>query len=131
MYVKGRGVAKDDVIAVSWFRKAADQGYAEAQNNLGNSYHNGRGVTQDDAIAVSWFRTGADQGGGSAQSSLGYMYKTGSGVTQDYVQAHKWYNLSAASGVELAKTDRDELAAKMTSAQIAEAQRLASAWVKK
>jgi TPR repeat protein len=59
------------------------------------------------------------------------MYADGIGVAQDYVQAHKWYNLSAASGVEQAKTNRDSLAAKMTSIQITEAQRLARAWVKK
>ena len=53
------------------------------------------------------------------------------GAAQDYVQALKWYNLGAASGNEQAKTNRDSLAEKMTSAQIAEAQRLARAWVKK
>lgn len=73
----------------------------------------------------------ANAGDPLAQYNLGLMYANGTGVTQDYVQAHKWYNLSAASGDAEPKTNRDELAAKMTSAQIAEAQRLASAWVKK
>jgi TPR repeat protein len=59
------------------------------------------------------------------------MYANGFGVAKNYVQAHKWYNLSAASGEEIAKKNRDSLAAKMTPAQITEAQRLASAWVKK
>jgi uncharacterized protein len=35
MYADGRGVTQDDGQAVSWFRKAAEQGDAVAQNNLG------------------------------------------------------------------------------------------------
>ena len=38
MYFGGQGVPQDDVEAVSWTRKAADQGYAAAQNTLGNAY---------------------------------------------------------------------------------------------
>jgi hypothetical protein len=34
MYQNGRGVAKDDAQALVWYRKAADQGNAEAQKNL-------------------------------------------------------------------------------------------------
>jgi len=49
-------------------------------------------------------------------------------VPQDYAQAHKWFNLAAASGDADAVSNRDRVAAKMTPAQIAEAQRLASEW---
>ena len=35
MYAKGQGVEKDFKEAVKWFQKAADQGYAHAQDNLG------------------------------------------------------------------------------------------------
>ena len=52
-------------------------------------------------------------------------------MAKNYMQAHKWYNLSTASGCEVAEANRDSLAANMTSTQIAETQRLASAWVKK
>ncbi|WP_143521042.1 SEL1-like repeat protein [Pseudomonas rhodesiae] len=33
--------------AVAWFGKAAEQGNAEAQRNLGLSYADGKGVAQD------------------------------------------------------------------------------------
>ena len=59
------------------------------------------------------------------------MYANGPRLAQDYVQAHKWFNLSAASGNADALKNRDLVASKMTPAQIAEAQRLASAWRKK
>ena len=130
MYDTGRGVSQDYAAAVIWYRKAADQGFATAQNNLGNMYKNGRGVAQDDAIALSWFRKAAYQGHASAQNNLGNMYKNGSGAPQNYVQALKWYVLSSASGNQQAKVNRDEVVAKMTPTEIAQAQRFASAWVK-
>ena len=133
MYYKGQGVTQDYAEAVKWFRKAADQGIAAAQLNLGLMYYNGLGVTQDYAEAVKWYRKAADQGDAGAQFNLGGMYRIGQGVTQDFVEAHKWYNLSAAHQIDAQKRDvasksRDEVAAKMTAAQIAEAQKLAREW---
>ena len=49
----------DAAEAVKWFRKAAEQGNASAQSNLGVMYAEGRGVPQDDAEAVKWYRRGA------------------------------------------------------------------------
>ena len=133
MYDKGQGVPQDYAAAVSWYRKAADQGDADAQFNLALKYENGQGVPQDYAAAVSWYRKAADQGNANAQGNLGVMYHNGQGVPQDYVQAHKWLNLGSARAAgaddrERNAKNRDIVAAKMTPAQIAEAQRLASAW---
>ncbi len=47
MYRNDRGVTRDDVEAVKWYRLAAEQGYALAQNNLALVYETGRGVTRD------------------------------------------------------------------------------------
>ena len=88
-------------------------------------------MVQDYAAAVSWFRKAADQGHADAQYNLGNKYGNGQGVAQDFVQAHKWFNLGATSGDADAVKNRDLVASKMTPAQIAEAQRLASAWRKK
>jgi hypothetical protein len=61
---------------------------------------------------------------------LAIAWRWRSGVPQDYVQAHMWLNLAAAHDdeVKLATVARDELAAKMTPDQIAEAQRMAREW---
>jgi hypothetical protein len=66
------------------------------------------------------------------------MYFSGNGVTQDYVQAYMWQTLGMASyrASDSAKRDaaskhRDQIAAKMTPEQIAEAQQLAKDWVSK
>ncbi len=133
MYDNGQGVAEDDASAVVWYRKAAEQGDADAQFNLGVMYDNGQGVAKDDAAAVVWYRKAAEQGQASAQYNIALKYENGDGFYQDYVQAHKWFNLSAAnypagSDREDAKRKREGVAAKMQPDQIAEAQRLASAW---
>jgi TPR repeat protein len=113
---------------VKWYRKAADQGDADAQFNLGAGYDNGQGVPQDYAEALKWYRLAADQGVASAQYNLAVMYANGQGVPQDYVRAYMWFNLAAAQGLQGAEEDRDQVAQQMTAAQIAEAQKLAREW---
>ena len=113
-------------------RKAADQGDAQAQHNLGFMYHDGRGVAQDYTQARFWYRKAADQGHALAQGNLGLMYEWGEGVVQNFVQAHKWFNITAAHSTgesrELAVKNRDILERKMTQAQVAEAQKIAQEW---
>ena len=133
MYAKGQGVPQDDAEAAKWFRKTAEQGDADAQYLLGFLYAEGPGVPQDFAEAAKWLRKAAMQGYAFAQGDLGFMYEKGRGVPQDYVQAHMWYNLSASrlppgTKRDLAVKNRDLLAAEMTPAQIAKAQRLAREW---
>jgi TPR repeat protein len=60
-------VPQDYAEAVKWFRKAADQGDAKAQLNLGFAYNTGQGVPQSSAEAVKWYRLAADQGYAGAQ----------------------------------------------------------------
>ena len=99
-----------------------------AQSKLGEMYAKGQGVPQDYAQAALWYRKAADQGDTDAQSKLGEMYAKGQGVPQDYAQAHMWLNLAATKLPDAADA-RDEVAAKITPGQIAEAQRMAREWV--
>ena len=126
MYANGLGVPKEHAEAVNWYRRAADQGYASAQSNLGLMYAKGEGVPKDDAEAVKWYRSAAEQGNATAQFNLSGMYLRGEGVPQNYVVAYSWASIAAASGASDAHTRRDSLAQKMTREQIAEAQRLAA-----
>ena len=61
---------RDDAEAVRWYRKAAKQGYAKAQYNLGVAYENGQGVKQDHDEAVRWYLKAAEQGLVNAVSAL-------------------------------------------------------------
>jgi TPR repeat protein len=81
--------------AVKWFRMAADQRNALAENNLGACYANGLGVDKDETKAVKWFREAAEQDDDDAQYWLGGAYETGSGVKTNIVEAAKWYYKAA------------------------------------
>ena len=58
------------------------------------------------------------------------MYSVGRSVPVDYVVAHKWFNLAALRGNDDALRLRQEIAAQMSEAEIADAQRAARAWLK-
>jgi TPR repeat protein len=92
------GLSKDDTQAVNWYRKAAEQGNAFAQNSLGSMYCDGQGLEKNYAQAVNWYRKAAEQGNDVAQGNLGTMYVTGRGITQDYAQAVNWYLKAAEQG---------------------------------
>ena len=84
---------------------------------------------------MKWFRKAADQDIADAQYNLGLMYAKGLGVQQDYVEAHKWFNLAVLRRPASEKEKRDQavkhrdlLAARMTPAQITEAQKRAREW---
>ena len=53
------GVPKDEVEAVKWYRKAAEQNLAEAQCALGGCYANDLGVAKNEVEAVKWWRKAA------------------------------------------------------------------------
>ena len=84
--------------AESYFRKAAEQNNANAQNYLGIMYENGYGVTKDYTKAIMWYRKAAGQGNDYSQNQLGYLYSNGLGVTQDFTEAIKWYRKAAEQG---------------------------------
>jgi uncharacterized protein len=79
-------------------RKAAEQGWARAQFNLGSMYENGQGLTQDHTQAVKWYCKAAEQGDVHAQFRLGVMYHIGQGAAGDDDEAAKWYHRAADQG---------------------------------
>jgi len=151
-YVLGIGVAQDFGEAFKWYRIAADQSSSYAENVLGVAYEHGFNVAQDDAEAFRWYRRAANRIYDrpdntwihSPQYNIGAMYASGRGTAQDYVRALMWFNLAIAFGdtkppaplgIKLVDTSiytaleqRDRLMALMTSAQIAEAGKLANEW---
>ena len=94
--------------AVYWFRKAAEQGDADAQYVLGNIYYYGHGPLSMKLImgghnsqvaqAALWYRKAAEQGDADAQNALGDLYDSDQGGLQDYEQAAVWYRKAAEQG---------------------------------
>ena len=85
-------------VALQGFRRAAEQGEADAQFILGSMYDRGEGVLQDYAEAAKWWRRAAEQGHVFAQISLGELFRNGEGVLQDYAEAVKWFRRAAKQG---------------------------------
>ena len=129
LYDNGRGVPQDSVQARQWYHKAAAQGNALAQLQLGMLYDIGQGVPHDYVQARAWYEKAAAQGNAVAQYALGTLCEFGNGVPQDDVRAYMWYSLAAANSTgeiqESAADNRDKVVHRMTSAQVAEAQKLA------
>ena len=67
MYDKGEGVLKDEAEAAKWYRLAAEQGTATAQNNLGLMYANGEGVLKDSVLAHMWSNIAGANGSARAR----------------------------------------------------------------
>jgi TPR repeat protein len=63
-------VAQSYQKAVEWYTKAANQGLASAQYNLGICYEYGKGVMKNIFKAKEWYKKAADQGYEKAKDKL-------------------------------------------------------------
>jgi hypothetical protein len=97
--------AGDLKLAACWYRRAALQGVAEAQNNLGVLYATGRGVGRNDAAAVHWYGLAAEQNDPKATSNLGMMYLEGRGVKRDFAKAFQLFGRAAEQGYAIAQNN--------------------------
>src|SRR5262249_18437322 len=96
-------------VAMAWYYRAASQGHAQAQNNIGLLYRNGSGVSQDYVKAADWFHKAADQGNSSAMNNIGWLYQYGFGVERDSALATEWYRKATTLGNAQAQTNLDLL----------------------
>jgi TPR repeat protein len=77
------------------WKKLADQGAAEAQNNIGYLHEQGRGVKQSYARAIEWYKKAADQNLAEAHHNLGMLAFQGYGMRQDYLAAKRHFTDAA------------------------------------
>jgi TPR repeat protein len=54
MFQQGKGMPINYAEAAEWYRRAAEQGYAEAQHKLGMHYAEGWGVPRNYVLAYMW-----------------------------------------------------------------------------
>jgi len=127
---------KDFALAVSIWKPLAEQGNAEAETLLGAMYWQGEGVSRDHKEAARLYLRAADQGYARAQNDIGFMYGFGEGIPpHDDVQAYKWislaierYTVKNQDRRDQAIKDRATLAARMSKAELAEAEAAIKAW---
>ena len=107
MYYNGQGVDVNYKKAFEWHEKAAEQGYASAQHNMGVMYHNGHGVDVNYEKAIEWYEKAAEQGHG--QRNLGVLYELGMGVDQDDAYGNALVRKGRRSGPRGAQAQIAEL----------------------
>jgi hypothetical protein len=96
----GHGLPAPDLPqAVVWYRAAAAQGLAAAQNNLALLYARGRGVSLNPVMATEMWHVAAAAGYPLAQFNLALAYEQGFGVPRDYDLAARWYAEAGNRGV--------------------------------
>ena len=96
-YRDGKGVAKDEALALQWAHRAADAGNAEAMDFVGFAYLRGAVVERSPAIAFGYFKSAAEK---SAQAAfnLGQCYFGAQGTEQDIPKALEHWKKAAARG---------------------------------
>ena len=128
----GDGASRQSETASAYY-KAAVQGSADAQANLGALYANGAGVPQSDAAAIQWLMRAAEQGHAKAQLMFGDSWANGRGVARNNPIAYKWAYLARTTATDAETRNKaDQLLAtltrQMSAAEIAEARQQADAW---
>ena len=116
--------AGDFKTALAEWTPLAEQGYVDAQYNLGLMYDNGYGVPESHKTAVKWYTKAAEQGDAKAQALLGALYGGGLGVQKDNVRGYMWLNLSAYNGGSDGTKGMGIFKELMTLAQIDKAQEM-------
>ena len=96
MYQMGYGVIKDNTEALKWYRKAAEQGNAYSQYNVGFMYENGYGVKKNIVTALEWYRKAAAQDHQYAKNKV-LELSVNSPLT-GFVNGHEYVDLGLPSG---------------------------------
>jgi len=84
--------------SLKWYEKAALQGYAEAQYNLGIQHYLGLGTNQNPAQARIYLQKAASQGYQQAQSLLGILLHKGEGGEKNQEEAILWLQKASKAG---------------------------------
>lgn len=85
--------------------KAAGNGNADMQLELGWCYFNGAWTATNFVKAAECFHKAAEQGNREAQFNIGSMYAEGIGVKKNWAEAAAWFAKAAAQGHGTAKAN--------------------------
>lgn len=103
-YSDGLAMPRDYRLAADWYAKAAQQGHAQAQFNLGFLHHQGAGdgdtaLPPDPVQAARWLNAAAEAGNPLAAQLLGRIYSHGRGLEPDEEAALRWSLRAADHGL--------------------------------
>jgi TPR repeat protein len=94
------GYSIDPKASIHWYRKAADQGFPEAELAMSGWFLTGAEaiLPQSDTEAYLWARRAAEQGLLKAIYAVGYYSENGIGVRADLEEAKRWYLKASKQG---------------------------------
>ncbi|MCZ7566513.1 MAG: sel1 repeat family protein [Burkholderiales bacterium] len=113
LYERGSHVERSQRQATAWFRRAAEQGHADAQLAVATQYFLGRGTPRDYAQAARWYEAAAETGDAAAQYITASLYERGTGVAQDLRRALDWYARAGRQGDLTAQEKAKEIARRL------------------
>ena len=89
----GKGIEKNEIEAVKWYLKAAENGWncEQALFRLGECYTSGIGVVKDKFEAIKYYKKATEYGSSEAALVLGKCYLNGEGIEQDYEDAVRYF----------------------------------------
>jgi len=105
IFFKGELVKEDHIEALKWYRKAAENGHAEAQFNMFSFFQWGwerAQLPKDGVQAFVWLKKAADNNHPSAQDWLAGFYERGERVEKNPQEAEKWYSKAVVGFRKLA-----------------------------
>lgn len=101
----GHGLTQDDQVAAGWYRRAALQGFIDAELRLGELYAAGRdlhdparSLPHDDAKAILWLQRAADQGSTIARDEIGRLRLMSARTDADIATAREQFQRPAEQG---------------------------------
>ena len=92
---------------INYFKKAANEGNAEAQYHLARFYHTGRYVRKSNKKAFEWYMHAANNNHPQAAEQVARCYEKGRGTKKDERKAVYWYRVVLLHGSQLAKEKID------------------------
>jgi adenylate cyclase len=109
-------------------RRAAEQGFANAQYALGKAYRDGHGTPRDAWTAALWFERAAEQGYAPAQRNVGLQYAEGRGVAADPARAAMWLTLAGQQGTSGGEATLAELRSRLDPRELHELDQRVRMW---
>ncbi|HZB62432.1 MAG TPA: hypothetical protein VE423_07180, partial [Microvirga sp.] len=128
MHEKGIGLERDARLAALWYERAAQGGNIRAMHNLATLLASGVHGKPDYAAAFRWYGEAAEAGLQDSQFNMGVLLARGIGARQDFAKAFGWFALAAAEGDADAARKRDQVAARLSAADLATAKASVAQW---
>lgn len=97
MYLSGKGVPRNDALALEWLLRAAQKGQLESAHDAAVVYERATDPALANAAeARRWYRYAAQRGLARSQANLAALLIDGTGGPKDTAEARKWLEAAAA-----------------------------------